>query len=225
MVDSGVRCARQTASCRTGCRPASRAARSSPCRTFGSRPGAPRTPARPGCRRRTGRGSAGACGRTSPTACGHSTRRLFFSPPNERDHPCPGVTEHTLDRRLRTKAGEPIGIEQAPGTLRGSSHRQSVPDFSAPLKPAKRCPAGAATRSTCGNHPHVSTKSLYSFAGSCKDIAAIGNFLSTHQRPQPCCLYYALLLELLEVWHQHRSAVRASHTFQENRPCPDTSLP
>lgn len=126
---------------------------------IGSRPGAPRTPTRLACRRRTGRGSVGACGRTSSTACGHSTRRLFFSPPNERDHPCLGVTEHTLDRRARTKAGEPIGVEQTPGALRGSSHRQSVPDFRAPLKPAKPCYAWPTPRSPQVNRPHISTKS------------------------------------------------------------------
>lgn len=118
-------------------------------------------PAKPGCHRRRGRGYAGACGRTSPIAFGHNTRRLFFSPPNQRDHPCLGIAEHTLDRRLWAEAGEPIGIEQTPRTLRCSRHRQSVPDFSSTLKPAMPCSAWATPRSDVWNHPHVSTKSPF----------------------------------------------------------------
>lgn len=125
------------------------------CHTFGIGPGALRIPARPACRRRTSRGSAGACGHNSPQASGYATRRLFFSP-NQRGNPC-----RTLDLRSRMKAREPISVEQTPGSLRRSSYRWNVPYFRPLLKAEKNCDAGTKPRLVCEGYPHVSTKNLF----------------------------------------------------------------
>ena len=71
-----------------------------------------------------------AGGRTSRAEQYRRPRRSLFSPPNERDEACFGVTEHPLDTRLWAEPGKRVRVRQT-AALASLWHPDIMPTFQA----------------------------------------------------------------------------------------------
>ena len=116
----------QTASCKAGCRPGSRVAPASPCRTADRRRAAPPVPGKSGHPRRRGPGQDGSCCRNNSGARSRNIHIRFFLTPLHPDDPGLRITKHPLEFGLRTPPGERVAIQQSPDC----SHPSILPKFS-----------------------------------------------------------------------------------------------
>ena len=70
-----------------------------------------------------------AGGRTSRAEQYRRPRRSFFSPPNERDEACFGVTEHPLDTRLWAEPGKRVRVRQTAALACRFGHPNIMPNL------------------------------------------------------------------------------------------------